>query len=63
MMRKELQLRDGERLCNWCERLAWFYGCMVISSAEWLDVLHEVSVKSYTHGSNDAIDAIKNRRV
>lgn len=62
-MRKELQLRDGERLSDWCERLAGFYGCRVISSAELLDVLHEVSVKSYTHGSNDAIGAIKNRRV
>lgn len=62
-MKKELQLRDGERLSDWCERLAGFYGCRVISSAEWLDVLHEVSVKSYTHGSNDAIGAIKNRRV
>ena len=62
-MKKELQLRDDERLSDWCERLAEFYGCRVISSAEWLDVLHEVSVKSYTHGSNDAVGAIKNRRV
>ena len=62
-MKKELQLRDGERLYDWCERLAKHYGCKVINSAEGLDVLHEVSVKSYTHGSNDAIGAIKNRRV
>lgn len=62
-MKKELRLRDGERLSDWCERLAGFYGCRVVSSAELQEVLREVSVKSYTHGSNDAIDAIKNRRV
>ena len=62
-MKKELRLRDDERLSDWCERLARFYGCRVISSAELQEVLKEVSVKSYTHGSNDAIGAIKNRRV
>ena len=62
-MKKELQLRDDERLSDWCERLAGFYGCRVISSAELLEILREVSIKSYTHGSNAAIDAIRNRRV
>lgn len=62
-MRKELQQRDGERLSDWCERLAGFYGCRVISSAELQEVLREVSIKSYMHGINAAIDAIKNRRV
>ena len=62
-MKKELQLRDGERLCDWCERLARHYGGRLVISSELLGVLREVSIKSYTHGSNDAIGAIKNRRV
>ena len=62
-MKKELRLRNGERLCDWCERLAKHYGYKMVGTAELQEVLKEVSVKSYTHGSNDAIDAIKNRRV
>ena len=62
-MKKELMLRDGERLYEWCERLARHYGGRMVIASELQEVLREVSVKSYTHGSNDAIDAIKNRRV
>ena len=62
-MKKELQLRDDERLSDWCERLARFYGGRLVIASELQEVLREVSVKSYTHGSNDAIGAIKNRRV
>ena len=62
-MKKELRLRDGEPLGDWCERLAKHYGGKAVIEAELKEVLREVSVKSYTHGSNDAIGAIKNRRV
>ena len=62
-MKKELQLRDGERLSDWCERLARHYGGRLVIASELQEVLREVSIKSYTHGSNNAIGAIKNRRV
>lgn len=60
-MKKPLMLRDGERLCDWCKRLAEHYGGRPLEAAELQEVLREVSIESYTHGSNDAIKVIDNR--
>ena len=59
-MKKELMIKRGETLAEWCERLAKHYDGKVLREYELKEVLHELSVKSYCHGSNDAIQAIKN---
>ena len=62
-MKKDLKLQKGETLNEWCARLSVYYGGRTVKANEVYQVLCEVSVKSYTHGSNDAIGAIKNRRI
>lgn len=59
-MKKELKIRKGENLHDWCVRIAKHYDGKTVKADELKEVLREVSVKSYAHGSNDAIQAIKN---
>jgi hypothetical protein len=59
-MKKVLRIKSGESLHGWCVRLSKHYGGKAIKEDELLELLREVSIKSYVHGSNDAIEAIKN---
>lgn len=59
-MKKELLIKRGETLAKWYERLAKYYDGKVLREHELYEVLRELSITSYAHGSNDAIQAIKN---
>lgn len=49
-MKKQLQIKKGEPLYKWVNRIAEHYNL----SQEMKDVLSEVSKESYIHGSVDA---------
>ena len=59
-MKNELKIRKGENLHDWCVRIAKHYDGKMIKADDLKEVLREVCVKSYAHGSSDAIQAIKN---
>lgn len=59
-MKKELKIRKGENLHDWCVRIAKHYDGKTVNAYDLQEVLRELSITSYTHGSNDAIQAIKN---
>lgn len=53
-MKKELKIKKGERLCEWISRLSAYYDTNDVPTREMGDILREVSVQSYIHGTNDA---------
>lgn len=57
---KVLRIRRDETLSQYYERLAEHYADRPIKREELHEVLRELSMTSYAHGSNDAIQAIKN---
>ena len=57
-MKKSLKIRNGETLHDWTVRLA--LECEGMTAKALQEVLHEVSVTSYIHGSNDCQSAICN---
>ena len=52
-MKKQYQLRDGEALHEWLDRLMESLPLRQLSDCELRDVLREVSIKSYIRGSRD----------
>ena len=52
-MKKQYQLRDGEALHEWIDRLMESMPLRQLSDCELRDVLREVSIKSYIRGSRD----------
>ena len=60
-MKRELLIRKGETLHDWTVRIAMYYANTKVKGEELAEVLHEVSVKSYIHGSRDAINATREK--
>jgi hypothetical protein len=58
-MNRELRKRKDENLGQWRERIATL--CVGMTAYQLQEVLHEVSVTSYTEGSNAAIEIMKKR--
>lgn len=54
-MKKNLRLKPNETLAEWIARLALHFGW----SDEEREAVRDVSITSYTHGSNDAIKVVK----
>lgn len=52
-MKKQYQLREGEALHEWLDRLMESMPLRQLSDSELRDVLREVSIKSYIRGSRD----------
>lgn len=61
-MRKELRLKDGEPLCDWCERIADYYDTHMLNSKTFRDILREVSKLSYIKGSNAVTEILNKHR-
>ena len=59
-MKRELKKRKDERLGQWYERIAPL--CVGMTATQLYEVLREVSITSYTEGSNAAIEIIKKNR-
>ena len=53
-MKKQLIHRKDENLSQWIERLSEYYDNNEVPTKEMSDILREVSVQSYIHGTNDA---------
>lgn len=53
-MKKQLQIKKGEPLYKWVNRIAEHYNL----SKEMKDVLSDVSKVSYIHGSNNATEIL-----
>ena len=62
-MKKQYQLREGEALHEWLDRLMESLPLRQLSDCELRDVLREVSIKSYIRGSRDryAIENTQNQ--
>jgi hypothetical protein len=58
-MKRELKLKKGETLHDWTVRIAMHYADTKVNGEELAEVLHELSVQSYIHGSRDAVDVLK----
>lgn len=58
-MKKQYQLREGEALHEWLDRLMESMPLRRLSDCELRDVLREISVQSYIRGSRDR-EAIEN---
>lgn len=52
-MKKQYQLREGEALHEWIDRLMESMPLRQLSDSDLRDVLREVSIKSYIRGSRD----------
>lgn len=54
-MKQELQIKKGEALSEWVDRIAdyWHF------RDELRETLHEISVTSYAHGSDDTFAVTK----
>lgn len=52
-MKKQYQLRKGEALHQWLDRLAESIPLRRLSNSDLRDVLREISVQSYIRGSRD----------
>lgn len=52
-MKKQHQLRKGEALHQWLDRLAESMPLRQLSDSDLRDVLREISVQSYIRGSRD----------
>ena len=59
-MNRELKKRKDERLGQWYERIATL--CVGMTATQLYEVLREVSITSYTEGSNAAIEIMKKNR-
>ena len=57
---KKFKIRKDETLSQYYGRLAEHYADKPIKREELHEMLRELSITSYAHGSNDAIQAIKN---
>lgn len=58
-MKKQYQLREGEALHEWIDRLMESMPLRQLSDSDLRDVLREISVQSYIRGSLDR-EAIEN---
>lgn len=58
-MKKQYQLREGEALHEWIDRLMESMPLRQLSGSDLRDVLREISVQSYIRGSRDR-EAIEN---
>ena len=58
-MKRELKLKKGETLHDWTVRIAMHYANTKVNGEELAEVLHELSVQSYIHGSRDAVGVLK----
>ena len=58
-MKKQYQLREGEALHEWLDRLMESLPLRRLSDSDLRDVLREISVQSYIRGSRDR-EAIEN---
>ena len=58
-MNRELKKRENETLDEWCSRIAFFLAETKEKYIVMKEILHEVSVQSYIHGSNDAFNTKK----
>ena len=54
-MNRDLKIRENETLDEWCSRIAFFLAETKEKYIVMKEILHEVSVESYIHGSNDAL--------
>ena len=52
-MKRNLQLKDGERLCDWCDRITDHIMAHDLDQKTLRDIIGEVSKMSYIHGSRD----------
>ena len=52
-MKKQYQLREGEALHEWIDRLMESMPLRQLSDSDLRDVLREISVQSYIRGSRD----------
>lgn len=52
-MKKQYQLREGEALHEWLDRLMESMPLRRLSDCDLRDVLREISVQSYIRGSRD----------
>ena len=57
-MKRELNPRKDERLCDWCDRIAAYYSKREMDAETFRDILGEVSKWSYIHGSRDTMETI-----
>lgn len=57
-MIKALQLKKDERLYEWIDRIVKYYETRNIDSKTLRDILHDVSVHSYVHGTRDAQEVL-----
>lgn len=53
-MKNELKIHKDETLNDWIDRIIPYYLRMKVTKEVMKDLLHEVSVTSYIHGSKDA---------
>ena len=51
-MKKELKPKEGERLFDWCSRLADYLAEKQRGRKEIWDIIRTVSIHSYAEGSN-----------
>jgi hypothetical protein len=59
-MNKELKIRENETLDEWCSRIAYYLADTKEKFIQMKEIIREVSVTSYIHGSNDALN-VKHR--
>lgn len=57
-MKRDLQLKDGERLCDWCDRITDHIMAHDLDQKTLRDIIGEVSKWSYNHGSRDTMETI-----
>ena len=57
-MKEELKIKEEESLCHWIDRIQKYY-CL---SKEIREVMREISITSYTRGSNAALEIVENRK-
>ena len=50
-MNRTLKLKNDERLCDWCDRIADYYSEHDIDTKTFREIIGEVSKWSYIHGS------------
>ena len=61
-MKKALEKRKGEILNSWCKRLATSLAGKDLTEDELFEILREVSITSYTSGSNEAYQILAMRK-
>lgn len=60
-MKKVLKKGREENLGDWVERISRYLHVNKVSEKELHEILHDVSVTSYTAGSDSAFDIMKRR--